>query len=138
MIFQPKLTKYKKYHKGKISLKEVNSVNNFDLRYGTFGLKVTESGRITAKQLETLRRTIKKVIKRNGKIWINIFPHLPVSSKPNENRMGKGKGKTKYYTGKVVPGNVVVEILGVNYRTAFKALSSAAKKLPVKSYFIYI
>ena len=132
MFLQPKTTKFSKYHKGKISLKPKN-IQCYQLQYGICGLKALESGRLTAKHLETVRKTIKKVIKKTGKLWINVFPHFGISSKPNENRMGKGKGKTEYYSSRVISGSIIVEITGVNYRLANKALLLASKKLPIRS-----
>lgn len=137
MFLQPKILKFNKFHKNKIGLKPKNT-GNFQLSYGMYGLKVLESCRLSAKHIETLRRSIRKIIKRTGKLWINIFPHLGVSSKPNENRMGKGKGKVDYYVSKVIAGDVIIELTGVPTRLAFKALTSASKKLPVKSCFIYL
>lgn len=135
MLLQPKNIKFNKFHKGKISLKP-KKIIKYQLQYGVCGLKALESGRLTSKHLETIRRTIRKVIKRTGKLWINIFPHVGVSSKPNENRMGKGKGKIKYYSGKVIAGDVIIEITGINFRIANKALLIASKKLPIKNCFI--
>lgn len=135
--FKPNITKFKKYHKGRISLAATVNYNNTILRHGDYGLRVREASRLTPKHLETLRRTIKRVIRRTGRIWINSFAHLPVSAKPNENRMGKGKGKTKYYSSLVRPGDIVLEIGGnVIRKIAKKALVLASRKLPVKSYLV--
>ena len=131
MLLRPKLTKYKKYHKGRICLKPINTSKRTQLLNGSYGIKVLEAGRITPKHLETVRRFIKRVVKRSGKLWINIFPHLPVTAKPNENRMGKGKGKVEYYTCLVKPGDVIVELAGVNNKISLKILESSIKKLPV-------
>lgn len=135
MFLRPKNTKFSKYHKGKIKLKSQN-IKQYQLQYGTCGLKALESGRLTARHIETLRRTIKKIIKKSGKLWINVFPHLGVSSKPNENRMGKGKGKTEYFTAKIVTGDIIIEITGINFRLANKALLIASKKLPIRNCYI--
>jgi large subunit ribosomal protein L16 len=132
MFLKPKITKFAKYHKGKICLKSKN-IKYYQLQQGNCGLKALESGRLTAKHLETIRKIIKKIIKKTGKLWINPFPHFSVSSKPNENRMGKGKGKTEYYSSRVISGSIIIELTGVNTRLANKALISASRKLPIRS-----
>jgi len=133
MLRQPKTTKFKKYHKGKVFLGRLNTTSIQVLKLGTYGLEALEAGRMTARHAETIRKIIRKVIKRSGKMWIHFFPHTPVSAKPNENRMGKGKGKLDYYTGLVQQGEIIVEISGINKRSADKLLSVVSKKLPVTS-----
>lgn len=136
-MFKPSKRKFLKFHKGVINLNPKN-ISKYQLVYGTCGLKATESGRLTSKHLETLRRTIKKNIKRMGKVWITVFPQIGISLKPSENRMGKGKGKVEYFASKVIAGDIIVEISGINVRLANKALLCASKKLPIKNCFTNI
>lgn len=128
MFLQPKKHKYKKIHKHKL--------NNFDyrsneLKFGTVGLKSKISGTITAKQLEAARQAISRKIKKKGKLWIRIFPHLPITSKPTEARMGKGKGNVKLWAAKVKKGTVLFEVCGVDKEIANNALYTGGAKLPV-------
>ena len=129
-MLQPKRTKYRKAQKGRIhgSASSGNTLN-----FGTFGLKATTAGRITARQIEACRRAITRHIKRTGRVWIRVFPDVPVSSKPTEVRMGKGKGTPEFWAAKVKPGRIMFEIDGVGEPVAREALRLAAAKLPVKT-----
>lgn len=130
--FKPKKTKYKKYHKCWVN-RTLKNFKNRQLVYGSYGLKALEWGRLTPKHLEALRRAIRRATKRTGRLWIRVFPHIPISSKPNENRMGKGKGKIKYYAANVAVGDVIVELSGISFKLANIALAIARKKLPLKN-----
>lgn len=125
----PKRVKFRKYHKNKISVAADRSSH---LRFGSFGLKATESGRVTAKQIETVRQTIGRKIRPKGRLWIRSFPHLPVTAKPSEVRMGKGKGNVKFWVCVVKKGQVLFEVSGVNKAIAFDALKGGGNKLPLK------
>jgi len=125
----PKRLKFRKYHKNKI---KVVADRSSALRFGSFGLKAIESGRITAQQIETIRQTIGRKIRPKGRLWIRSFPHLPVTSKPSEVRMGKGKGNVKYWVCTVKKGQILFEISGVNKSVAFGALKGGGNKLPLK------
>ena len=125
----PKRLKFKKYHKNKI--KVVSSKTSF-LRFGFFGFKALESGRISAQQIETIRQTIGRNIRPKGRLWIRAFPHLPVTSKPAEVRMGKGKGNVRYWVCLVKKGQILYEVAGVNEKVAFSALRKGGLKLPIK------
>lgn len=127
-MLQPKRTKFRKQFKGKIS---GEAKGGFLLNFGTFGLKATEPERVTARQIEAARRAITRHMKRQGRVWIRIFPDVPVSSKPVEVRMGKGKGSVDYWAAKVKPGRVMFEIDGVSEVIAREALRLGAMKLPV-------
>lgn len=133
MFLQPKKTKYKKIKKGR-HLK-FNFKNN-KLKFGTMGLKSLESGLITARQLESARQSINRKLKRKGKIWIRVFPFLPITSKPNEARMGKGKGSISHWCVRVSPGSIIFEIINKNYYDSIKALNSGNTKLPIKTKII--
>lgn len=129
-MLQPKRTKFRKAHKGRIhGLAKGGS----DLAFGTFGLKATEPERITARQIEAARRAMTRHMKRQGRVWIRIFPDLPVTSKPTEVRMGKGKGSVDYWAAKVKPGRIMFELDGVTEPVAREALRLAAMKLPIKT-----
>jgi large subunit ribosomal protein L16 len=104
--------------------------------FGEFGLKATERGRVSARQIEAARRAMTRKVKRNGKIWIRIFPDVPISSKPLEVRMGKGKGNVDYWCSKVQPGTVLYEMEGVSEELAREAFRLAANKLPIKTTFV--
>ena len=104
--------------------------------FGEFGLKATERGRVTARQIEAARRAMTRKVKRGGKIWIRIFPDVPISSKPLEVRMGKGKGNVDYWCSKVQPGTVLYEMEGVSEEMAREAFRLAATKLPIKTTFV--
>ncbi|SFT15281.1 LSU ribosomal protein L16P [Sulfitobacter marinus] len=129
-MLQPKRTKFRKQHKGKI---KGLAKGGSDLNFGSFGLKALEPERVTARQIEAARRAMTRHMKRQGRVWIRIFPDLPVTSKPTEVRMGKGKGSVDYWACRVKPGRVMFEIDGVNEDIAHEALRLAAMKLPIKT-----
>ncbi|HDZ80971.1 MAG TPA: 50S ribosomal protein L16 [Roseobacter sp.] len=129
-MLQPKRTKFRKQHKGKI---KGLAKGGSDLNFGTFGLKALEPERVTARQIEAARRAMTRHMKRQGRVWIRIFPDLPVTSKPTEVRMGKGKGSVDYWACRVKPGRVMFEIDGVGEDVAHEALRLAAMKLPIKT-----
>lgn len=128
-MLSPKRTKYRKAFKGKI---HGNSKGGYSLAFGTFGLKALQPQRVTARQIEATRRAITRQMKRQGKVWIRVFPDLPVTSKPIEVRMGKGKGSVDYWAARVAPGRILFEIDGVPEEVAREALRLGAAKLPVK------
>ena len=128
-MLQPKRTKFRKAHKGRI---KGEAKGGTELNFGSFGLKATEPERITARQIEAARRAMNRYMKRQGRIWIRIFPDLPVTQKPTEVRMGKGKGSVEYWAAKVRPGRVMFELDGVPDAVAQEALRLGAMKLPVK------
>ena len=127
-MLQPKRTKFRKQHKGRI---HGEAKGGFELNFGGFALKATEPERVTARQIEAARRAITRHMKRQGRVWIRIFPDVPVSAKPVEVRMGKGKGSTEYWAAKVKPGRIMFEIDGVSEVIAREALRLGAMKLPV-------
>ena len=129
-MLQPKRTKHRKLHKGRI---RGEAKGGSDLNFGTYGLKATEPERITARQIEAARRAMTRHMKRQGRVWIRIFPDLPVTSKHIEVRMGKGKGSIDFWACKVKPGRVMFEIDGVSEEIAREALRLAAMKLPIKT-----
>lgn len=129
-MLQPKRTKFRKAHKGRI---KGNAKGGTDLNFGSFGLKSMEAERITSRQIEAARRAITRHMKRAGRVWIRIFPDVPVSKKPVEVRMGKGKGSPEYWVAKVKPGRIMFEIDGVPPEVARRALELGAAKLPVKT-----
>ena len=130
MFNGPKQTKYKKTRKGKLVKLEFKSN---DLKFGTVGLKAAESGFINARQIEAARKAIVRKMKRKGKIWIKIFPDIPITSKPTGVRMGKGKGQVSYWAARVRGGTVLFEISGLNFNTIFSALKTGSAKLPIKT-----
>ena len=132
-MMQPKRTKFRKQHKGR---NRGLAQNGNAVSFGEFGLKATSRGRITARQIEAARRAMNRHIKRGGKIWIRIFPDVPVTKKPIEVRMGKGKGNVEYWVAKIQPGKMLYEMEGVDEATARKAFELAAAKLPVQTTFI--
>ena len=132
-MLQPKKTKFRKMHKGRIS---GNAKGGFVLNFGSYGLKSLEPSRVTARQIEAARRAMTPHMKRAGRVWIRIFPDVPVSKKPTEVRMGKGKGSVEFWAAKVKPGRMMFEIDGVPVDVAREALSLAAAKLPVKCKFV--
>jgi large subunit ribosomal protein L16 len=132
-MLQPKRTKFRKQFKGRIHGK-ATSANKLD--YGEYGLKAMEPDRVTARQIEAARRAITRAMKRQGRVWIRMFPDIPVSKKPAEVRMGAGKGAPEFWACRVKPGRVLFEVDGVNTATAKEALSLAAAKLPIKTKFI--
>ena len=127
-MLQPKRTKFRKQFKGRI---HGEAKGGSMLNFGSYGLKSTEPERVTARQIEAARRAITRHMKRQGRVWIRIFPDVPVSSKPTEVRMGKGKGSTDYWAAKVKPGRIMFEIDGVAESVAREALRLGAMKLPV-------
>lgn len=127
---QPKRTKFRKAFKGQI---RGNSKAGFSLAFGEFGLKALEPERVTARQIEATRRAITREMKRQGKVWIRVFPDVPVSAKPIEVRMGKGKGSVDRWVSRVAPGRILFEIDGVPEETAREALRLGAAKLPIKT-----
>ncbi|MEO1013673.1 MAG: 50S ribosomal protein L16 [Pseudomonadota bacterium] len=129
-MLQPKRTKFRKMHKGRI--KGV-AKGGTDLNFGSFGLKAMEPERITARQIEATRRAITRAMKRAGRVWIRIYPDVPVTAKPTEVRMGKGKGSVDRWVAKVKPGRVMFEIDGVPEAVAREALALGAAKLPIKT-----
>ena len=132
-MLQPKRTKYRKQHKGRI--KGVTKGGS-ELNFGSYGLKAQEPDRVNARQIEAARRAITRHMKRAGRVWIRIFPDVPVTSKPTEVRMGKGKGSVDYWAARVAPGRVMFEIDGVPEDVAREALRLGAAKLSVKTRFI--
>lgn len=131
-MMQPKRTKYRKQMKG---TNKGLAFNGNKVSFGEFGLKSTEHGRITARQIEAARRVITRYVKRGGKLWIRIFPDVPVTKKPLEVRMGSGKGNVEYWVAKVQPGKMLYEMEGVTEEEARKAFRLAAAKLSVKTAF---
>lgn len=129
-MLQPKRTKHRKLHKGRI---RGEAKGGSDMNFGSFGLKAIEPERITARQIEAARRAMTRHMKRQGRVWIRIFPDTPVTSKPVEVRMGKGKGSIDFWACKVKPGRVMFEIDGVSEVVAREALRLAAMKLPIKT-----
>lgn len=132
-MLQPKRTKFRKVHKGRN--RGVATSGNL-ISFGTFGLKATTRGRITARQIEAARRAMTRHVKRQGKIWIRIFPDKPITEKPLEVRMGKGKGNVEYWVAQIQPGRVLYEMDGVPEALAREAFALAAAKLPVRTTFI--
>lgn len=132
-MLSPKRTKYRKQHKGRVKgmAKGGTAVN-----FGSYGLKAITPGRVTARQIEAARRAITRHIKRSGRVWIRIFPDVPVSQKPAEVRMGKGKGSPEFWMCRVKPGRVMFELDGVERTIAQRAFELAAAKLPVQTRFV--
>ena len=132
-MLQPKRTKYRKAFKGRIS---GAAKGGFNLDFGAFGLKAMEPDRLTARQIEAARRAITRHMKRAGRVWIRVFPDVPVSKKPAEVRMGSGKGAPEFWAARVKPGRVLFELDGVTVQVAREALELAAAKLPIKTRFV--
>tara|TARA_Y100001970_G_scaffold171892_1_gene210162 strand:+ start:1354 stop:1776 length:423 start_codon:yes stop_codon:yes gene_type:complete len=132
-MLQPKKTKYRKAHKGRIRGKAKGGTT---LNFGSYGLKALTAERVTSRQIEAARRAITRHMKRAGKVWIRIFPDVPVSKKPTEVRMGKGKGTPEYWAARVKPGRVMFEIDGVNADIAHTALNLGSSKLPLQTKII--
>ena len=132
-MLQPMRTKFRKAHKGRIKGIASSAV---DLAFGQFGLKAVEPDRVTARQIEAARRALTRHMKRSGRVWIRVFPDVPVSKKPLEVRMGSGKGTPEFWVCRVKPGRIIFEIDGVPTQVAKEALSLAAAKLPIKTRFI--
>lgn len=133
MLF-PKKTKYKKQFKGKL-LGKTKKGNK--IIFGKYAIKVIEETRLTSKQIEATRRIIIRKMKRLGFLWIRVFPDIPVTSKPTENRMGKGKGAVSFWIAKVKKGQILYEISGISLENAKKVLKAGSNKLPIKTKFIY-
>ena len=129
-MLSPKKTKFRKQHKGRI---HGNAKGGTTLNFGQYGLKALQPERITARQIEAARRTMTRTMKRQGKVYIRIFPDVPVTKKPLEVRQGKGKGSVEYWACRVKPGRIMFEIEGVSEDVAREALSLAAAKLPIKT-----
>ena len=132
-MLQPKRTKFRKAHKGRI---HGNAKGGTSLAFGQYALKALEPDRVNARQIEAARRAITRHMKRAGRVWIRIFPDVPVTTKPTEVRMGKGKGSVDYWACKVKPGRVMFEIDGVNEEIAREALRLGGRKLPIKTRFV--
>lgn len=133
-MLMPARSKFKKEHKGR--MKGSSQAGN-KLNFGTIGLMVTDRGWMNSKQLEAGRIIINRKIKRNGKLWVNIFPNKPVTKKPLEVRMGKGKGPVEFHVFVVKPGRIIYEITGINHKEANLALKLASNKLPFKTKIIF-
>lgn len=132
-MLQPKRTNYRKAHKGRI---HGMAKAGYTLNFGAYGLKALEPERITARQIEAARRAITRAMKRTGRVWIRIFPDVPVSTKPAEVRMGSGKGSPEFWVCRVKPGRIMFEIDGVPAAIAREALELGAAKLPIRTRFI--
>ena len=132
-MLQPKKTKFRKAHKGRVKGVATSATT---LNFGTFGLKSLQAERITARQIEAARVAMTRYMKRAGRVWVRIFPDIPVSKKPTEVRMGKGKGSPEYYACRVKPGRIIFEVDGVSEEIARIALYKASAKLPIKTKFI--
>lgn len=133
MLF-PQKTKYKKQFKGKLI---GNTTKGNKIVYGKYALKVLKETRLTSKQIEATRRIIIRKMKKLGFLWIRIFPNTPITIKPTENRMGKGKGAVSFWVAKVKKGQILYEISGISLENAKKVLKAGSNKLPVKTKFIY-
>ena len=132
-MLQPKRTKFRKQFKGRIHGVAKGGTN---LDFGAFGLKALEPNRVTAREIEAARRAITRAMKRAGRVWIRVFPDVPVTSKPTEVRMGKGKGAVDYWAARIKPGRIMFEIDGVSEEVAREALRLGAAKLSVKTRFV--
>ncbi|HEY7846448.1 MAG TPA: 50S ribosomal protein L16 [Bradyrhizobium sp.] len=132
-MMQPKKTKFRKAHKGRI---HGTATSGAALSFGQFGLKAMEPDRVTARQIEAARRALTRHMKRAGRVWIRVFPDVPVSKKPAEVRMGSGKGAPELWVVRIKPGRVMFEIDGVPVGIAKEALALAAAKLPIKTRFV--
>ena len=132
-MLQPKRTKYRKAFKGRI---HGNAKGGTNLDFGAFGLKAQEPDRLSARQIEAARRALTRAMKRAGRVWIRVFPDVPVSKKPTEVRMGSGKGAPEYWAARVKPGRIIFEVDGVSREVAKEALALAAAKLPIKTRFV--
>ena len=132
-MLQPQRTKYRKQHKGRI---HGVATSGTELTFGSYGLKAVEPERVTARQIEAARRAITRQMKRAGRVWIRIFPDVPISAKPTEVRMGKGKGTPEFWAARVKPGRIMFEVDGVSQEIAREALRLGAAKLPVRTRFV--
>jgi large subunit ribosomal protein L16 len=132
-MLQPNRTKFRKAHKGRI---KGLAKGGFTLDFGAFGMKALEPERVTARQIEAARRAITRHLKRAGRVWIRVFPDLPISRKPAEVRMGKGKGSVEYWVCRIKPGRILFEIDGVPAELAAEAIARGAAKLPIRTRFV--
>ncbi len=132
-MLSPKRTKFRKAHKGRI---HGNAKGGTTLNFGAFGLKAMQPERITARQIEAARRAITRHIKRQGRVWIRVFPDVPVSQKPTEVRMGKGKGTPEYWACRIKPGRILFELDGIDESLAKRAFELGAAKLPISTKFV--
>jgi len=132
-MLQPKRTKFRKQHKGRI---HGLATRGNELNFGSYGLKAQEPARVTARQIEAARRALTRHMKRAGRVWIRIFPDVPVSKKPTEVRMGKGKGAPEFWAARVKPGRILFEIDGVPAQIARESMRLAAAKLPIRCRFV--
>jgi large subunit ribosomal protein L16 len=132
-MLQPKRTKYRKYQKGRL---RAQTKRGAQLNFGAFGLKAVTGARVTARQIEAARRAITRYLKRSGRVWIRVFPDLPVTEKPAEVRMGKGKGSVEYWVARVEPGRIMFEVDGVSGELAEEAFRRGAAKLPIQTRFV--
>jgi large subunit ribosomal protein L16 len=132
-MLQPMRTKFRKAHKGRI---HGLATSGASLTFGQYGLKAMEPDRLTARQIEAARRALTRHMKRSGRVWIRVYPDVPVSKKPLEVRMGSGKGAPEYWVARVKPGRILFEVDGVTVQIAKEALALAAAKLPIKTRFI--
>jgi large subunit ribosomal protein L16 len=132
-MLQPKRTKFRKAFKGRI---HGEAKAGFTLNFGQYGLKAVEPDRLTARQIEAARRALTRHMKRAGRVWIRIFPDVPVSKKPTEVRMGKGKGAPEFWAARVAPGRIMFEVDGVSLEIAREAFALASAKLPIKTRFV--
>jgi large subunit ribosomal protein L16 len=132
-MLSPKRTKYRKAHKGRI---HGNAKGGTTLNFGAYGLKALQPERVTARQIEAARRAMTRHMKRAGKVWIRIFPDVPVSQKPAEVRQGKGKGNPEFWAARVKPGRIMFEVDGVPIEIAKRAFELAAAKLPIRTKFV--
>jgi len=133
-MLMPKRVKYRKVHRGKMKGRAKGGTK---LSFGEYGLQALESGWLTSRQLEAARVALTRYIKRGGKVWINVFPHKPVTKKPAETRMGGGKGAPEDWVAVVKPGRILFEVSGVSMEVAKEAIRLASSKLPIKTKFIY-
>ena len=132
-MLQPKRTKYRKQHKGR---NDGLSWSANAVSFGEYGLRSTQTGRLTARQIEAARRAVSRYVKRGGKMWIRVFPDKPITQKPIEVRMGSGKGNVEYWVAQIQPGRMIYEIEGVDEATAREAFRLAAAKLSVTTQFV--
>lgn len=132
-MLQPKRTKFRKMHKGRV---KGLATRGHEIAFGSFGVKSLEPGWITSRQIEAARISMTRAMKREGQVWTRIFPDKPITKKPAEVRMGKGKGAPEYWVAVIKPGTILFEITGVDIRTGQEALRLAAQKLPIKTRFV--
>lgn len=132
-MLQPKKTKFRKQQKGRI---KGNAQRGHELAFGTFGIKSMETCFMTGRQIEAARQAVTRYMKREGQIWIRVFPDKPITKKPNEVRMGKGKGAPEYFVARVMPGTMLFEAEGVSLEIAKEAMRLAAQKLPITTKFV--